>query len=449
MEECGWNEAEGRVERAHDLYKEGRWAEAAAELQAAIDVNPYNSSWYFNLALTLEAMDDQQSAHGAYEAAIKLAPDDTEVLNCSGVNLTSLGRYEDALRIFERIEEMDPAFEPSYCNRIVVYTEMGDYENAELMFYLARLFKDKCPLCYYNVGSTFHARGDHDKAIDCWRQTLKLDPAHREAHVRIAESYWAKGDLDIAGKHYQAELLLNTRDVETLLDLGELNMERDALSVAASNFRRAIDISPNHAGAHFCLGELALRRKHYPQALEFFQAVTELDKEFPGAQAKIGETFIRIGKHEQAARHLMLELKRCRDDVATLQDLGRLFLEIRLAGQANAVLSHLVQLQPDNALVHHNLAVSCFMLDKLDEGIGHCHRALKIKPEYSLALYNLALAHLQKGQSARAKRYVERALTIAPEDKQVLSLAKRMGMRGWWVKIQMRFKGSGNDELAK
>ena len=442
MEECGWNEAEGRVERAHDLYKEGRWAEAAAELRAAIDVNPYNSSWFFNLALTLEAMEDHQSAHDAYQAAIKLAPDDTEVLNCSGVNLTSMGNYEDALSVFERIEEMDPTFEPSYCNRIAVYTEMKDFQNAEVMFYLARLFKDECPLCFYNIANMFHAKGDHDKAIECWRQTLKLDPAYREAHVRIAESYWAKGDLGQAGKHYQAELLLNARDVETLLDLGELNMERNALSVAASNFRQAIEISPSHAGAHYCLGELALRRKHYPQALELFKSVIELDEGFPGAHAKIGETLIRTGKHEQAVRHLMLELKRCADDITTLQDLGRLFLEIRLTKQANAVLLHLVELQPDNALARHNLAVSCFMLNKVDEGISHCHRALKINPEYSLAMYNLALAHLQKGQTARAKRYVERALTISPDDKQVLSLAKRMGMRGWWVKIQMKFKAS-------
>ena len=43
-------------------------------------------------------------------------------------------------------------------------------------------------------------------------------------------------------------------------------------------------------------------------------------------------------------------------------------------------------------------------MDRLREGIRHCRRALKLKPEYPLALYNLAIAHLKMGQLPRARR---------------------------------------------
>ena len=99
-----WTDAEHRAERAQRLYDEGRLAEAAAELRAAIAVNPYNANWHFNLGLTFEAMEDFSHACGAFEAALELEPDDIEVLNCLGINMNRQGRYAEALSFFERIE---------------------------------------------------------------------------------------------------------------------------------------------------------------------------------------------------------------------------------------------------------------------------------------------------------------------------------------------------------
>ena len=133
-----WIDAETRVRRAHRLYEQGRWVEAAAELSAAIDVNPINPSWHFNLGVTFEAMEDYARACEAFRKVVKIDPRDVEAMNCLGVNMTRLGQYTEALKQFERVQKVSPKYEPSYCNRIVTYTEMGDFENAELMFYLAR-----------------------------------------------------------------------------------------------------------------------------------------------------------------------------------------------------------------------------------------------------------------------------------------------------------------------
>ena len=103
-----WIEAEGRAERAHNLYEKGRWAEAAAELRAAIEVNPYVASWHFNLALTLEAMEEYARAREAYLASLNLNADDVETLNGLGCNATDLGRYDEALSFFQKIERRQP-----------------------------------------------------------------------------------------------------------------------------------------------------------------------------------------------------------------------------------------------------------------------------------------------------------------------------------------------------
>ena len=37
-----WDDAERRVEKAHELYERGRWEEAVAEPKAAMAITPYN-----------------------------------------------------------------------------------------------------------------------------------------------------------------------------------------------------------------------------------------------------------------------------------------------------------------------------------------------------------------------------------------------------------------------
>ena len=431
-----WLDAESRVERAHDLYEEGRWAEAAAELRAAIDINPNNPTWHFNLALTLDAMEEHPRACEEYEAALALDPNDVETLNCLGVDLTRLGRYRQALEKFQRIQKINPDYEPGFCNRIITYTEMGDHESAELMFHLASQLTTTCPLCYYNIGNSFYDRRMYDKAIRCWQETLKLDNDHPQANARIAEACWAKGDRQAARGHYLAELRLDPGDIDVLLDFGELLMELKDYAEAGEKFRRVLEQAPDHPEAHFCLGELAMMQEELAVAEEQFRLVLRIDRAFPGAHARVGQILLRRGQNKQAAKHLLAELKNCGDDPGALQELGQLLIEARHTRQANSVLRRLVRLAPQDPQAQHNLAVSFFMIDKLDDGIRHCRRALKLKPEYPLALYNLALAHLHKGQILRARRYIARALMIAPKDEQIRKLSKELGMGGIWSRIR-------------
>jgi tetratricopeptide (TPR) repeat protein len=436
-----WIDAETRVERARQLYEKGRWVEAAAELRAAIDVHPDNADWHFNLALTFDAMEEYPRAIESYQTAMSLAPDDLETLNCLGVDLTRLGRYAEALEFFGRIQKIDPTYEASYCNRIITYMEMGDHDNAEVMFYLARQVKPECPLCFYNIGLSFHARRLFDRAIGCWKQALALDSRHPDAHHRIAEALWEKGNLAEAAGHYQHELDNDPADVDALLDMGELQIEMGRLNEATEKFRRVLEQSPDHATAHFCLGEIAIKQDKLTRAEEQFRLVLRIAPDYPAAHARLGQLLLRTGRTKHAAKHLLAELQRCGDNADMMQELGQLLIEAGHVYRANSVLKRVVRVRPDDAVAHHNLAVSFFMLDQYEDGIRHCRRALKLRKDYPLALFNLALAHFQIGQKSRARRYVGLAMLRSPGDPQLAQLSRRLGMDGLWPRAKEWFKG--------
>jgi len=269
METNDWSEAERRVERAQELFEQHKWQEALEELRRATSINPYNAAWFFNIGLTLDELGRTDEAIEAYTQSLQIEPEDLQALNHLGVDLHQAGRFREALQTFENIEKLDPTFETCYCNRILTYTELGDHQKAEEMFSLARLYKEECPHCYYNIGVSLATRGMHDKAIFCFHKSLDLHGgAHPQVHVRIAESLRAKGDFEQSRRFYLTSLRQEPGSTAILLDLADLLMEMRRWDEAAEKIGRAIELVPNDPAGHCTQGRWMLARGRSAEALE-------------------------------------------------------------------------------------------------------------------------------------------------------------------------------------
>ncbi len=421
-----WDEAEQRVEKAHELYERGRWEEALNELKAAIAINPYNGSWFFNLGLTYDAMERFDEAITAYRRALEMEPNDVEILNALGYDCNRAGNFDEAIGFFQRIEAIDASYEPCYCNRIISYSEKGNHEKAEEMFFLARQYKEKCPICLYNVGHSLFARGLYDRALWCWQQVLGVDPEHPQVHARIADTYWAKGQLSEARGHFIEELRASPGDLDVMLDLGELLVEMGQTAAAAEKFRQVLELSPEECTAHFHLGQLRLEENDLAGALELFRSVLRKDRTFTGAHVRIAQIYQQQRDYSEALFHANCELAQQANDEETLFELGNLFMDIDQLASAEVAFNRILATNARNAAARHNLAVTLLLAGRVDEGVEHAKAALRIQPKYMLAMHNLSLAYISKKDFARARCWLKEALDIAPDDPQLRQLQTRL-----------------------
>ncbi len=426
MEQNDWIDAEQRADRARQLYEQGRWSEAAKELRAAITVNPDQAAWHFNLALTLEAMEDYDGAVASFQTAMELDGEDLECLNCLAANLSRLGRYADALELFEKIQGMDPDYEPAYCNRIALYTEMGDHEKAELAFYRARQISDECPVCSYNIAHSLYVRRQLERAVLCWKDVCRMAPDHPHAQARIAETYWRMGRRDLAEQYYESQLGVAPEDADAMLDYGDLLMELEQLDRAERCYRRASKVAPTDPTAYVALGELAMKRGQSGEAEGWFRLALALDQDSAQIHVKLAEALLGRGQKQQAGEHLTIAIRAAGDDPRILADCAHVLMQAHRMPQAHKVLQRLVSLCPENAIARHNLAVTCFRMRKLDEGIRHCRAAIRLRRDYPLAWYNLAVAHMKRGEMDRARSCVGRAMKIDPQNPSLADLAQKL-----------------------
>jgi tetratricopeptide (TPR) repeat protein len=436
-----WNDAERRVEKAQELFEQRRWVEALQELRAAISINPYNGGWFFNIGLTLDEMGRFEEAIDAYRKALEIETNDLQALTHLGLDLHRVGNFDEALRTFERIESIDSSYEPSYCHRILTYGELGQHERAEEMFYLARLYKEHCPHCYYNMGCSLADRGLFDKAIYCWQKTLDLDDSHPEVQIRIAEALWGKGELESARQHYLTGLRRDPGNTGTLLDLGELLAEMGRDAEAGEKFRRAIELAPEEPAGYFCHAQWLARHGREEEAVAALTKVLQLDPTYPGAHLRLGELYYRRRELAPARKHLRAELLLRPQETRVLMDLSNLLLDTGQNRAAVACLKRLVQGEPKSISGWQNLAVAQFMVGRHQDGIASCHEALRLQPRNAVANFNLALAYTHLRRYDDALKWVRAGLKIDPRDASLQRLELRVRVLRW-CKRSMRFARS-------
>ena len=92
-----WQDAEQFADRALDMYERGRWAEAEVELRKALQIDPDQGDWHFNLGLTLERTGRDAEALSSFEQASRLLTDATDPQLAAGASCLRLGRFDDAI----------------------------------------------------------------------------------------------------------------------------------------------------------------------------------------------------------------------------------------------------------------------------------------------------------------------------------------------------------------
>ncbi len=141
---------------------------------------------------------------------------------------------------------------------------------------------------------------DYKAALD---RALDIDPAHPEAHARMANYYLRSGDIEQADEHFNIALQ-NGSDSSLIFGMaaGVAFWQRD-LGRAVELSRRAVELEPlsfvrqaNYGAYLFFAGNPALARKHLEIALDLNPQGNE------DAQGMLMQSLLLLGDFEAAGR---------------------------------------------------------------------------------------------------------------------------------------------------
>ena len=401
-------------------------------MNEALDINPSNDRWHFNKALTLDAMDKFEQAIEEYKLALELNPEDIEMLNCLAVDYTRTSQYDLALEAFEQIEIIAPDFEPGYCNRIITYTEMGNYEMAEHMFYLAQQINETCPLCFYNIGNSFFIQGNFKKAIWCWEKTAALEPSHPQINYHIAQCYWNLGEKEPAWRNFIEELRKNPGDKEVIFDFGLFLLYCGDTTCAAEKFRRILEIEPDSAAAVFYLGEIELNAGRKQDAAKFYFQTLKIDRNIAGPRFRLAQFALERGQKDEAISLLAAELELDVSQPEILQATGVMMMELGQMNYATHCFLRVSELEPTNALNYFYLGKVLAADGQTDDAMQFLDYAIEMDTTNQELVRNVLLAYLAIG---KPKKVLD-TLTVISTNRRLNIIKAAAYFKLWLQKIR-------------
>jgi len=166
------------------LMRQGKWQEALARLEEAVQIDPLNSRRYFYLSNCYAMIREYESAGRALDRALILDPTSPDVASLRlYVNLLQHGQLEGedialARMLSEAIQARVATYEVVSSTALGLWRFMEDRINIrESIAAVHEISEERSPhIVYLNIGQLYDLAGDHDSALifyDSARLTLE------------------------------------------------------------------------------------------------------------------------------------------------------------------------------------------------------------------------------------------------------------------------------------
>lgn len=442
-----WLDAEAHADRALEMFERGRWADAEAELRKAIELNPEQGEWHYNLGLTIEAAGRDAEALACFARTAEMMPDQVEPAIAAGNTALRLGRHRESIDWFRRVLRLDARHEGAYAGQIDALVRLEEHEEAETVFYVSQQALDAASgPCLAAIARSLIDREEWERAAWCLREALQAEPTIPRLRAMLAFVLAAQGQRQRAVQLYLRELREDPGSIDTLLDYGELLVDMGRLTEAAEKFRRVLELEPANVEAHERLGWIALQQgRDEPAHLEY-ELVLKLDPEFPGIRLSLAEVMLRRGLAEEARGTLREELEHWLQATPSpdlsqdpIERFGRLLLDAGLDAEAVKLLETADVPRSDRPEALRLLALARFRQGDGDGGCAAARRVLRHESDCVVSMHNLALHALGSGQLQVAAGWIHRGLRVDPHDAGLRQLRMRLygavlrrAIAGWW-----------------
>ena len=149
-----------------DYLRQGQVALAQSKLEKALNQDDSLAATHVGMALVHAHYGEDKEARSYFDRALRLAPNDPEILNNFGAHLCGRGQQEMAEEYFLRAvkEPRYPTPEVAYNNAGICYLQVGQAEKAEAFFRQALQVKPKYAPALLELADLYFQRQDYLRA---------------------------------------------------------------------------------------------------------------------------------------------------------------------------------------------------------------------------------------------------------------------------------------------
>jgi tetratricopeptide (TPR) repeat protein/TolB-like protein len=246
---------------------------------------------------------------------------------------------------------------------------------------------------HVTLGDIARAGGDHDEAAREYEAALEIDPLDRTARGKLAGTYRALGRPVQAKLEYQRAIELRSGYWGGYYDLALFHRSQGEYEEAEQQFQKVVALAPGNSIGYATLGVIYYELERYEDSLEMLTRANEIAPDYYG-YSNLGTLNFQLGHYSDAA----------------------------------AMYEKALELDDSDYRLWGNLASAYWWVPGERERSTETYRAAvaraenvrRIKPRDPMLLCLLGGYHASLGEETAALELTDEALTLAPDDVEIL-----------------------------
>ncbi len=243
---------------------------AAEDFERAIQNDPSDPDYHFNLAVTLARAGDRDGATRELRTTLEHRPNDVdakmllESLTAVSGSVVSAGSSSLSSSVFSGTKMQGERIKRNYEEDAFrqMTTQMGGW--AEQRF--ARSDPRTHSRFHVELGKELMAHGFTTEAEAEFQHAAAVDPSSTAPLTALAEDYYAQGDATKARAQAEASLRLR-ESAEAYLLLARLDLRENRMEAATQNIDRALQLEPGNSSGQEMKRTLAAKLAEKAQPL--------------------------------------------------------------------------------------------------------------------------------------------------------------------------------------
>jgi tetratricopeptide (TPR) repeat protein len=432
------------------LFRAGRYAEALARFEAAVQADPDDTTAAVGVAKTQLSLERVREA-AALLLKLKATHSQSYLVNYwYGAALEAMGNRDEAEKVFSSAVALggtEPGAIDAYISLALLKNQQGRREEAQKLLDAARQKLPLSPKILIAIGQLSLSEGRYEAAISDFRHALKLDPTDIAATFRLGVAlrknrqfdeamssfddvakvdheypglalergllYETSGRTEEALKSFEDALAKAPSDADLMLRVGCGKVAAGRPKEAEALLRKVLEQRPMSAETHHCLGRAQLLEgTNLALALRTLERAVELDPYRP-------EYYLYVGWAANEAGRISVAEQALKKALALDQGLGDAYwqrgvLRFRQGAIKDAVvdLTKAIELRPSRHEAHAALAEAYYELGSELKALEQWRVAVQAQPDNAAWHFSYGKLLQAASRDAEARGELEKALQL-------------------------------------
>jgi tetratricopeptide (TPR) repeat protein len=277
----------------------GHHREASEYLEEAAWLAPSYEA-YFNLAITLIALNDLPRASEALHEAVLLKPESYEARSLLGTLLAQQGKGEASIAHLRKAVEMRADDTRLLALLGLKYTEGRYYSDALEVLRQAIALQPDNPELRFLLIQAHYLNQDSEQALEEARKATNDFPGLARSHLVLALQLHNMGRYREARPPLETALALDANLDEARGALGDVLLQQGEVEQALGYLRTATERRPDLIEPHIALGKALLQVKQYDEAIVAMQKAIRLHPDQAPPHLYLSQAYRAVGRFADA-----------------------------------------------------------------------------------------------------------------------------------------------------